>query len=80
MKIEVKITDDAGNIQQYDVSDSVHFNCILNEHYDDRGRLDGGIIISGGVIRGHIDPKGEEGCAGFIGITDYDYNGICTDS
>lgn len=74
MKIKVKITDDDDNIQQYDVSDSPHFNCILNEHYDNRGRLDGGIIIDGGVIRGHIDPKGEEGYPGVVGITDYGYD------
>lgn len=74
MKIEVKITDDTDNVQQYDVSDSPHFNCILNEHYDNRGRLDGGIIIDGGVIRGHIDPKGEEGYPGVVGITDYGYD------
>lgn len=76
MKIEVKITDDSGNVQQYDVSGSIHFNCILDEHYDDRGRLDGGIIISGGIVRGHVDSKGEEGFPGVVGITDYGYDGI----
>lgn len=79
MKIEVKITDDAGNVQLYDVSDSVHLHCVLNPHYDNKGRLDGGTVISGGKIIGHIDPSGEEGCLGVEGIADYGYDGVRTD-
>lgn len=79
MKVEVKITDDAGNVQLYDVSGSVHLHCVLNPHYDNKGRLDGGTVISGGKITGHIDPSGEEGCPGVDGITDYGYDGVRTD-
>jgi hypothetical protein len=71
MKIELKITDEAGRVKLYDVSGSKHLHCILQPHYDNNGRLDGGTIISSGKITGHIDPSGEEGCSGVDGITDY---------
>ena len=64
MKIELKITDENGNVQLYDVTCSTYLECILNPHYDKEGRLNGGIIISGGKIIGHIDPCGEKGCLG----------------
>lgn len=76
MKIEVKITDEAGNARLYNASDLAHLHCILNPHYDNNGRLDGGIIISDGKITGHIDPCGEEGPPGTNGITDYGCGGV----
>lgn len=48
--------------------ESEQINTIINPHYDANGRLDGGTVISGGVIRGHIDPAGEQGCSGVDGI------------
>lgn len=78
MKIEVKLTDKDGNVQIFDVTDSVHFHCILQPHYDGKGRIDGVTIISGGKITGHIDPCGEEGCPGTVGITDHGYEGVRT--
>ena len=44
-------------------------NCIINPHYDRKGYLDGGLIVEGGIIRGHIDAKGEEGPQGCAGVT-----------
>ncbi len=71
MKIELKITDKIGNIQSYDVTGSPHLHCVLNPHYDNKGRLNGGIVISEGKITGHIDPCGEEGYPGPLGIDKY---------
>jgi len=70
MKIEIKITDEAGNVRLFDVTGSEHLHCILQPHHDNRGRLDGGTIISGGKIMGHIDPCGERGALGSPGIPD----------
>jgi hypothetical protein len=42
-------------------------NCIINPHYDRKGYLDGGLVVKGGIITGHIDPRGEEGVQGFTG-------------
>ena len=40
---------------------------ILQPHWDKNGYLDGGIIVEEGVVKGHIDPRGEPGPSGFIG-------------
>ena len=75
MKIKLEITDDNGIITEYDLTNSNHLHCILNEHYDSKGRLDGGAILSGGKITGHVDPIGEDGCPGTDGITE-SFDGI----
>jgi hypothetical protein len=41
---------------------------ILSPHFDSHGRLDGGTIINGGKIVGHIDPTGEPGTPGISGV------------
>ncbi len=33
------------------------FNAIIDPHYDERGRLDGGWVINDGILTGHINPK-----------------------
>jgi len=71
MNIEVKIISDSGYVQIYDVTGSVHFNCILDAHYDSNGHLDGGLIIREGVDCGHIDPRGEPGEPGEPGETGF---------
>ena len=38
MKIEVKITDEAGNVQQYDVSGSLGFDKGYEQGYNDATR------------------------------------------
>jgi len=39
---------------------------ILNPHYDNNGYLDGGTVITNGLIS-HIDPRGEKGEPGWNG-------------
>ena len=41
---------------------------ITQPHYDIRGDIDGGTLLENGEARGHIDPRGEPGVEGIIGI------------
>jgi len=41
---------------------------IINPHFDNNGKIDGGMILINGVITGHIDSCGEQGEPGWDGI------------
>lgn len=65
-KIEIVITY-GDNVRTFDVTDSPNLNCIINEHYDADGQLDGGVVIECGRIVGHVDPTGPKGTRGSSG-------------
>jgi len=43
-------------------------NCIISPQYDRHGYLNGGYVVKGGIIRGHIDQRGEAGAEGCVGV------------